>query len=75
VVVEPAQVWGLLPAAEGVRAVDLTTGELRDPLPLACGPNLDVRRLLPAADGAGAVLLGECDDPREDTQMLWLVGP
>ena len=23
----------------------------------------------------GAVLLGECDDPREDTQMLWLLGP
>ena len=27
--VEPAQVWGLLPAYEGARAVDLTTGEIR----------------------------------------------
>jgi hypothetical protein len=58
-----------------VRAVDLTTGETAGPLELTCGPNLDIRYLLPGADGTGAVLLGECDDPREDTQMLWLVGP
>jgi hypothetical protein len=74
-VVEPAQVWGLVPAEEGVRAVDLTTGEVAGPLELDCGPNLDVRHVQPADEGVGAVLLGECDDPREDTQMLWLVGP
>jgi hypothetical protein len=74
-VVEPAQVWGLLPSAEGVRAVDLTTGEVEGPLRLECGPNLDVRYVLPGGDGAGAVLMGECDSPREDTQMLWMVGP
>jgi hypothetical protein len=72
-VVEPAQVWGLLPAAEGVRAVDLSTGEVAGPLPLDCGPNLDVTQVLPGAEGA--VLLGECDDPREDTQMVWFLGP
>jgi hypothetical protein len=73
--VEPAQVWGLLPSAEGVRAVNLRSGEVAGPLSLACGPNLDIRHLLPGADGTGAVLMGECDEPREDTQMLWLVGP
>lgn len=71
--VEPAQVWGLLPSAVGVRAVDLATGEQPDPLRLECGPNLDVHTVLSAP--GGAVLLGECDDPREDTQMLWIVGP
>ena len=30
--VEAAQVWRLLPAYEGVRAVDLTTGEIRPPV-------------------------------------------
>ncbi len=74
-VVEPAQVWGLLPAAEGARAVDLTTGEVAGPLRLGCGPNLDVTRVLPGGPDAGAVLLGECDTPREDTQMLWFLGP
>jgi hypothetical protein len=73
--VEPAQVWGVLPSPEGVRAVDLTTGEVEGPLQFGCGPNLDARHVLPGRDGTGAVLLGECDSPREDTQMVWLVGP
>jgi hypothetical protein len=73
--VEPAQVWGVLPSPEGTRAVDLTTGEVQGPLRFGCGPNLDVRHVLPGGDGTGAVLLGECDSPREDTQMLWLIGP
>ena len=71
--VEPAQVWALLPAAEGAQAVDLTTGEIRGPLRLDCEPRLDVRDIVPAPDGA--LLIGECDTPREDTQMLWFVGP
>jgi hypothetical protein len=74
-VVEPAQVWGLVPAQEGARAVDLTTGEVQGPLRLGCGPHLDVRHAVPGGDGVGAVLMGECDTPREDTQMIWLVGP
>ena len=73
--VEPAQVWGVLPSPVGAQTVDLTTGEVRGPLELACGPNLDVQQVLPGGDGTGAVLMGECDDPRDDTQMLWLIGP
>ena len=72
-VVEPAQAWALIPAAEGVRAVDLTTGEVGESVPLGCAPRLDVRALLPAP--GGALLIGECDTPREDTQLLWFVGP
>lgn len=74
-VVEPAEVWALLPAAEGARALDLTTGEIRGPVRLGCTPRLDVRAYLPAAGGAGALLVGECDTPREDTQLLWILGP
>jgi hypothetical protein len=72
-VVEPAQVWSLLPAPEGALALDLTTGGLRGPLRFGCVPKLDVREIVPAADGA--IALGECDSPREDTQMLWFLGP
>jgi hypothetical protein len=72
-VVEPAQVWAVLPAATGTLALDLTTGELRGPLAIDCTPKLDVRALYPAPDGA--LMIGECDTPREDTQMLWFLGP
>ena len=70
--VEPAQVWGLLPAYEGARAVDLTTGEIRPPVDVGC-PGQDVRALVHA--GTGALLIGECNSPRTRTQMLWFVGP
>ena len=73
-VVEPAQVWGLLPAREGARAVDLTTGELRPPVDVGC-PGRDIRGLFPGADGGSALLIGECNSPRTRTQMLWLLGP
>jgi hypothetical protein len=72
-VVEPAQVWSVLPAPAGAVAVDLTTGELRGPLVVDCAPRLDVRNLYPAQ--GGALMIGECDTPREDTQMLWFLGP
>jgi hypothetical protein len=72
-VVEAAQVWAVLPAAAGAVAVDLTTGELRGPVIVGCTPKLDVRNLYPAVDGA--LMIGECDSPREDTQMLWFLGP
>ena len=74
-VVEPAQVWALLPAPVGARSVDLTTGEETRPLAFGCQPRLDVQGLQPSADGLGALAFGECDTPREDTQMLWLLGP
>jgi hypothetical protein len=72
-VVEPAQRWAVLPAPTGAVAVDLTTGELRGPLIVGCTPRLDVRALYPAP--GGALMIGECDTPREDTQMLWFLGP
>jgi hypothetical protein len=71
--VEPAQVWAVLPAPTGALAVDLTTGETRGPLPVGCAPRLDVRNLYPAP--GGALMIGECDTPREDTQLLWFLGP
>ena len=40
---------------------------------VGCTPKLDVRNLYPAA--RGALMIGECDTPREDTQMLWFLGP
>jgi hypothetical protein len=71
--VEPAQRWALLPAPTGAQAVDLTTGELGGTLLLGCEPRLDVHDIVPVR--GGALLSGECDTPREDTQMLWFAGP
>jgi hypothetical protein len=72
-VVEPAQVWALLPAAEGVRAIDLVSGDVAGPVRFDCAPRLDVRAIAPGT--GGALIIGECDTPREDTQLLWIVGP
>jgi hypothetical protein len=71
--VEPAQVWAALPSPVGVRAVDLTTGDPLGPLGFECYRRLDVRDLYPAVTGALAI--GECDSPREDTQFLWFLTP
>jgi hypothetical protein len=71
-VVEPAQVWGLVPAPEGARAINLTTGEARPPIDLGC-PGQDVRAMVPAGD-SGALLIGVCNSPRTRTQMLWVLG-
>jgi hypothetical protein len=73
-VVEPAQVWALLPAPSGARAVDLTTATFRPPVDLGC-PGQEVRAMSPTGDGSGALLVGECDVTRTGTQMLWIVGP
>lgn len=72
-VVEPAQVWAVLPAPTGASAVNLTTGESSGPVDVDCEPRLDVRNLYSAP--GGALMIGECDTPREDTQMLWFLGP
>jgi hypothetical protein len=71
--VEPAQQWALLPTPDGAQAVDLGTGELGGTLSLGCEPRLDVRDIVSTTDGA--LLIGECDTPREDTQMVWFAGP
>ena len=71
-VVEPAQVWALLPSPVGARAVDLRTGEVQPSLDLGCRDSLHVRGVV--AGGPGAVLFGECDLPSVRTAMLWLAG-
>src|SRR4051794_11159369 len=71
--VEPAQVWALLPALEGARAVNLRTGEVPAALDLGCAGGLHVRDV--RAGATGAVLLGECGPPAQRTAMLWLAGP
>ncbi|MGZ4509640.1 MAG: hypothetical protein ACXVX0_20545, partial [Blastococcus sp.] len=72
--VEPAQVWGLLPAQVGARAVDLTRGTVSAPVDVRC-PGLDVRAMFPGSGGVGALLVGECNTPRTRTQMLWILRP
>ncbi|WP_448627790.1 hypothetical protein [Geodermatophilus sp. URMC 64] len=71
--VEAAQVWALLPAAEGARAVDLRTGEVRGPLDVGCGSGPDVRSIVPGPQGA--VLIGQCNVRSTWVQMLWLAAP
>ena len=72
--VEPAQVWGLLPAHDGARPVNLTTGELLEPVDVGC-PGRDIHGVFPGANGVGALVIGECDTPRTRTPMLWILGP
>ncbi|MGY1806879.1 hypothetical protein ACI8AF_05870 [Blastococcus sp. SYSU D00669] len=72
-VVEPAQEWALLPALEGARAVDLRTGEVREPLDVGCAAGVHVRDLV--ATPTGAALIGECGPPGQRTAMLWLAAP
>jgi hypothetical protein len=62
-----------VPAQEGARAIDLTTGQVRAPIDLGC-PGQDVRAMVPGGDG-GVLLIGVCNSPRTRTQMLWVVGP
>jgi hypothetical protein len=73
--VEPAQQWALLPAAEGVRAVDLRTGEVRRPLDVGCASGPDVRAIVPAWQDAGALVVGQCDVGSRWVEMLWIAGP
>jgi hypothetical protein len=72
-VVEPAQVWALMPAPEGARAIDLTDGTFAAPVDLGCDWQ-DVRAIAPAGDGS-ALLVGVCNSSTTRTQMLWVVGP
>jgi hypothetical protein len=71
--IEPAQEWALLPSLDGVRAIDLRTGEQPPPLDLGCDGGLHVRGIVPSA--AGAAVFGECGAVAQRTAMLWLVGP
>jgi hypothetical protein len=72
-VVEPAQVWGLMPAPEGARAIDLTDGTSGPPVDLGCEWQ-DVRAITAGDDGT-ALLIGVCNSSTTRTEMLWVVGP
>jgi hypothetical protein len=72
-VVEPAQVWGLMPSPAGARAIDLTDGALGPPVDLGCDWQ-DMRAVVPGAGGT-ALLAGVCNSGATRTQMLWVVGP
>ena len=72
-VVEPAQVWGLMPAAKGARAIDLTNGAVEPAVDFGCSWQ-DVSAMAPASDG-GALLVGVCDSARTRSQMLWVLAP
>jgi hypothetical protein len=73
--VEPAQQWALLPAAEGLRAVDLRTGETRGPLDVGCASGPDVRFIAPAWPSSEALVVGQCDVGSRWVEMLWIAGP
>jgi hypothetical protein len=73
-VVEPAQVWGLLPARVGARPVNLTSGDLMEPVDVGC-PGRDIHGIFPGRNGVGALVIGQCNSPRTRTQMLWILGP
>jgi len=73
--VEPAQQWALLPAADGVRAVDLRTGVIRGPLDLRCTPRAHVRAIVPGWQDTGALVVGDCDVGERWAEMLWIAGP
>ena len=73
-VVDPWRGWALLPTESGVEAVNLVTGRAT-PIDLDCAWPGPVRDVVPAATGAGAVLVGRCHGPAPGGPMLWLVGP
>lgn len=70
--VEPGQVWALMPAPEGARAIDLTNGTFGPPVDLGCDWQ-DLSAIAAGSDGA-ALLIGVCNSARTRTQMLWVVG-
>ena len=71
--VEPAQVWALMPAPEGARAIDLTNGTFGPPVDFGCTWH-DVSAIAPGSDG-GALLIGECYSSGTRAQMLWQLAP
>ena len=67
--VDPGQTWLTVPLQWGAAAVDLTSGEVTEPVDTGCREGQGVRWVFPGHDGA-ALLLGEC----EGAETLWIVG-
>jgi hypothetical protein len=70
--VEPAQEWALIYTDDTIQPLDLTSGELGEPLALNC-EGQGVRDMFPGRDDVGALMVGECDSPGPRTQYLWFV--
>jgi hypothetical protein len=71
-VVDPAQNWALVPATEGARTVDLTTGG-STAVDVGCAPGID--HLLPGLGGVSALMLGRCGPRGAAVPTLWIAGP
>lgn len=67
--VEPGQVWLTVPLPWGAASIDLTTGEVAEPVDTGCRDGQGVRWALPGAADT-TLLLGEC----ELKETLWIVG-
>jgi hypothetical protein len=74
--------WALVPTVDGARVVDLTGRERSGRVRLPClagsdgtGPSEDlagIHLVVPDADGDGALMVGDCDEPSSPL-MLWIV--
>jgi hypothetical protein len=73
-VVDPSESWLLLPAVDGVRAVDLASGAART-LGLDCGMGSPARYLTAAPDGVSALAVGQCARGSDLVPTLWTIGP
>jgi hypothetical protein len=71
-VVDPGERWIALPGLDGVRAVDLATGDARS-VPVGCARGYPARYLAPGPDGT-VLALGACADGQDRIPMLWVLG-
>lgn len=72
-VVDPAQRWVLLPALDGVRAVDLAGGQART-IGLDCGMGSPARLLTAGSGAVAALAVGECARGADRVPTLWAFG-
>jgi hypothetical protein len=72
-VVDPAGRWLLLPAQDGVRAVDLATGAARG-ISVGCATGYPARYLYPGTADVAALVIGACPNRAQRIPMLWIIG-
>jgi hypothetical protein len=71
-VVDRAERWIALPGLDGVRVVDLATGDARA-VSVACAGGYPARYLAPGQNGT-VLALGACADGQDRLPMLWILG-
>jgi DNA-binding beta-propeller fold protein YncE len=71
-VVDPAGRWVLLPAAGGVRAVDVATRDAAT-VGLGCDPEQAPGTVVAGGQPGTVLVLGRCRQPRPGTATLWLL--